>query len=117
MDSLHASLVAGGGLNVTREWSNGDDATTNNLEGRFGIRYDIFAYDTPKTAVSIRANVYPNFSVSDRLRSQLDLSVRREVAKDLFVELKYYDSRDTKPPTATASTSGRGVVFSVGWSK
>jgi hypothetical protein len=49
--------------------------------------------------------------------SQLDVSARREFAKDLFVELKYYESRDTKPPSDSASTSDRGVVFSIGWSK
>jgi len=117
LETTRSSFVAGGGVNVTREWSIDENNAANNLEGRFGARFDIFAYDTPKTSVIVEANIYPNLTVSDRLRSQLDVSARREFAKDLFVELKYYESRDTKPPSDSASTSDRGVVFSIGWSK
>ena len=117
VESGHSALLASTGLNVTREWSSDEAPAGNNLEGRLGTSFSVFAYDTPKTDVSIALNVYPNFTITGRVRSQLDVSARREVAKDLFVEIKYYESRDTDPPSETAAKVDRGLVFSLGWTK
>jgi hypothetical protein len=39
------------------------------------------------------------------------------VAEGLCVEIKHYESRDTRPPSASAAKVDRGLVFSLGWTK
>jgi hypothetical protein len=77
----------------------------------------MFYFDTPKSNISVSADLYPNFTVSDRFRFEGSIAATQEVIKDLTVTLEYYESRDTKPPEGANSTSDRGIVFSIGWSK
>lgn len=117
VESSSSDLQTNLGVNVTREWSSGDEPPEYALEGRIGVGYTVFAYDTPKTDIRIDLEAFPSFTVDDRIRSQVNISARREMIKDLFVELKFYESQDNKPPSGDAGKVDRGVVFSVGWSK
>jgi hypothetical protein len=113
----HIELKALGGANVNREWAALDSDPTNNAEGRVGTNFIIFYHDSPKTDLTVKADVYPSITDGDRTRFEGSISGRQEIVKDLFVKLEYYESRDTKPPEGAASTSDRGIVFSIEWTK
>jgi len=116
LESRSNDLKVNLGVNINREWAGEGSPPVDAFEGRIGAGYTVFAYETPKTDIRIDFDVFPSFTVKERVRSQIDVSARREMVKDLFVELKYYESRDNKPPSGATGKVDRGVVFSVGWS-
>ena len=116
-ESNHLALQANLGANVTREWATEDSDSEDAVEGRIGVSFSMFAYDSPKTDIRVNLDAYPSFTVDGRVRTEASISARREVISDLFVEIQYYESNDNKPPAGAAATSDRGLVFSVGWNK
>ncbi len=115
--SRHLEFGVQGGVSGTREWADLDAARVNAAEGVLTANFTFFRYDSPKTNLSAKVEVYPSLTVADRVRLEFDTSLRYEVVTDLFVELKYYESRDNRPPAGAVATADRGVVFSLGWTK
>jgi len=113
----HIELRALGGASVNREWATLDSDPTNNAEGRVGTDFLIFYHDSPKTDLTVKADLYPSLTDSERTRFEGSISGRQEIIKDLFVKLEYYESRDTNPPAGAVSTEDRGIVFSIEWTK
>jgi len=113
----HIELNVLGGANVNREWASLEADPANNVEGRLGTNFIIFYHDTPKTDLTVKADLYPSFTDSDRVRFEGSISGRQEIVKDLFIKLEYYESRDTKPPAGAVSTEDRGIIFSIEWTK
>ena len=113
----HIELETLGGLNVNREWATLDTDPTNNAEGRLGTNFTIFFHDSPKTDLTVKADLYPGLSDTDRVRFEGSISGRQEIIKDLFVKLEYYESRDSKPPAGATSKEDRGIVLSIEWTK
>ncbi len=113
----HLELLALGGLNVNREWASLDSSPANNAEGRVGTNFIIFYHDSPKTDLTVKADLFPSLTDGDRVRFEGSISGRQEIVKDLFVKLEYYESRDSKPPAGANSNEDRGIVFSIEWTK
>jgi hypothetical protein len=59
--------------------------------------------------------LYPGIIDSGRLRGELDARIRREIAKNLFLELSGYYSFDDQPSVG-AEESDYGINTSLGWS-
>ena len=115
--SSHLELSAILGATVNREWSTSESDPSNNAEGRIGTEFTLFYHDTPKSDITVRADFYPNFTVSDRYRFEGSITGRQEIINDLFIRLDYYESHDTKPPDGANATSDRGIVLSIEWTK
>jgi len=113
----HLELSVQGGLAATREWSSRDEPHQDAAEAVVSAQFTFFHFDSPKTDLTVRADVFPSLTVSDRVRFEFNTSLRHEVVSDLFVDLTYYESRDNRPPDGAADTADRGVIFSLGWSK
>ena len=113
----HLELLTLGGANLNREWSSADAPPANNVEGRLGTSFTAFYHDTPKTDLTVEADLYPSFTDGDRIRFEGNVSARQEIVKDLFIKLEYYESRDSKPPAGANSKEDRGIVFSIEWTK
>ncbi len=113
----HLELRTLGGANVNREWASLDVDPTNNAEGRVGTSFIIFYHDTPKTDLTVEADLYPGLTDTDRVRFEGSISARQEIVKDLFVKLEYYESRDSKPPAGANSKEDRGIIFAIEWTK
>ena len=107
-------LGASAGLTQNREIPLEGDATTN-VEAFFGARYSFFTYDTPKTSIDSSFVFYPSLNVGGRVRTNVDISLKREIVSDFTVGLTLYDSYDSKPPTADANKHDIGVTLSIGW--
>ena len=115
--SNHLDWMAAAGASVNREWATKTSEAKNNAEGHLGTQFTLFYYDTPKSDVSVKLDVFPSFTVKDRLRIEGSLSGRQEIIKDLFIKLEYYESRDSKPPSGASASSDRGLILSIEWTK
>lgn len=107
-------LGAGGGLVVNRENPVSGESTTN-VEAFVAASYEFFTYDTPKTKIDTTFIVFPSLNVSGRYRTELNLSLSREIVKDFTVGATAYDSYDSKPPAGSSSTHDLGISLTVGW--
>lgn len=115
--SNHLDWQTAVGANLNREWAADSTDPSDNAEGQLGTQFTLFYYDSPKSDISLNLDVYPSFTVEDRWRFEGSLSGRQEIVRDLFIKLEYYESRDTKPPSGASSSSDRGIVVSIEWTK
>lgn len=105
-----------GGLVASNESLTTGVASQENLEGLIGLEFSRYNFDDPNVDMSLKLAVYPSFTDSGRIRGQLDATVRRELISDLFWDLSFYESYDSKSPSGSDSTTDYGVVTSLGWS-
>jgi len=105
---------ATGGLVVTNEQRAGEESGETNLEGLLATNFEYFTYDTPKTSLVTGLTVFPSLTESGRVRTSLEVALRRELIEDLFVELSLYESYDRKPPEEGAKND-YGIVTSLGY--
>jgi Protein of unknown function, DUF481 len=114
INSNRAQLVLGAGLAFNDE-RGVDVEPTQNIEALFLFGTSFYTYDRPKTNLDVNLQYYPSLSNPGRQRVQLDVGVKREFWKDLFVALTVYNSFDSRPPNPAADTNDVGVVLSIGW--
>ena len=110
-----AQMVTGAGVAVNNE-QGVDVESTENIEAVFYFRASYFTYDRPKTNLDLSVQYYPSLSDPGRQRLQLDASAKRELWKDFFVSLNFYNTFDSRPPNPAADTNDIGIVLSIGWS-
>lgn len=115
INSTKAQMTVGAGLAVNEEHGV-DVEPTQNLEGLLVFRTSYYTYDRPKTNVDISLQYYPSLSNTGRQRLQADVALKRELWKDFFASLTFFNTFDSRPPNPSADQNDIGVVFSVGWS-
>lgn len=103
-----------GGLMLNREIPLEGDIK-DNVEAFVGATWSFFTYDTPKTNLSTSFVVLPSLTTSGRVRTELDVSLSREILKDFTVGTTVYYSYDSRPPTEDAKRHDLGVTLTVGW--
>jgi Protein of unknown function, DUF481 len=114
VNSNRAQLTLGAGLAANDE-RGVDVEATQNVEGLLLFNTSFYTYDRPKTNLDLSLQYYPSLSNAGRQRLQLDVAIKREFWKDLFVGFNLYNSYDSRPPNPTADTNDVGVVLSIGW--
>jgi hypothetical protein len=114
INSIRAQMTAGAGLSVNDE-RGVDVESVRNFEALFTFRTAYYTYDRPKTTLDLSMAYYPSLSNLGRQRVQVDASARRELFKDLFVSLSFYNTYDNRPPNPSANTNDIGIVTSIGW--
>jgi len=115
INSTKAQVVVGGGIAVNEE-RGVDVEPTENIEGLLAFQAAYYTYDRPKTNLDINIQYYPSLSNTGRQRLQADLGVKRELWKDFFASLTFYNTFDSRPPNPAADQNDVGFVFSLGWS-
>jgi len=110
------ALTASAGLNGNNETAlgGGDDQTS--LEGVFSVAYQIFIFKSPKTDLETVFTYYPSITEKNRYRISNDIRLRQELVKDFFIDIKFYLSYDSNPPSSTASNRDYGVITGIGYS-
>ncbi|MCR9104367.1 MAG: DUF481 domain-containing protein [Gammaproteobacteria bacterium] len=112
--------VLGGVVGTAEALQQNSESTSSskqeNLEGLFGAEYSRYLYDHPKLDLSVAMSAFPSITDPGRLRSQLDISLRWEMIRDLFWDFSYYNTYDSDPPSGADSSSDYGVVTSIGYS-
>lgn len=106
------SLAAG--INATRELYTGDTEQTTTAEGRIQFRY-LHRSIEPDASATITSNVYPTLDDLSDYRAETDVTFRREIIEDLFLDFTLYHSYTSEPPEG-ASSSDYGATTSIGYS-
>ncbi len=113
--SGHSSLILEGGLKATREDLAGSTTDEDTLEAYALMTWDWFRYDTPELDLSTSFEVIPNLSDTGRVRGELDIKFKWEMIEDLFWQLEFYDSYDSRPATVGAEKNDHGIITSLGY--
>lgn len=105
---------ATGGLAVVNEQRAGDEDAETNVEGFLNTEFEYFTYDSPKTSLTTSLTLFPSVTDSGRIRGNFELGLRRELVSDLFLELSFYNSYDSRPPEE-GEKNDYGIVTSLGY--
>jgi uncharacterized protein DUF481 len=112
-----SSEVAGiVGLVTSQEWVTGTAGSQQSIEGLLGANWRVFRFKSPETSLNSGLTFFPSFTEAHRYRAGLNLSLRRELVEDFFLDLSTYYDYDSEPPAQTSSKDDYGVVTSVGYS-
>jgi hypothetical protein len=114
VQSNRTLLSWSGGLAVGWEKPLEEDQTTN-VDALGMLSGSYFTYDSPKTSLSYSVIVYPGLSEIGRFRSEVSLSISRELFHNFTVGLSGYDSYDNRPPTEGVASNDVGATLSIGW--
>jgi len=105
-----------GGVALNQEWVTGAESQQT-VEGVLGSNWRIFSFSHPKTSLTSSFVLFPGLSDWGRVRSNLNVSLRRELfVDDLYFDLSLYHSYDSDPPSETAAKDDYGLVTSLGYS-
>jgi hypothetical protein len=96
--SDHSSLILEGGLMFTREDLADSEIDQDTIEATGTLTWDWFRFDSPELDLSTSLQVIPNLTDTGRVRGELDIKLKWEMIEDLFWELSYYHSYDSRPP-------------------
>ncbi len=92
----------------------GEDDTSREAEGRIEIRYQRRNL-VPESSLTLTSTIYPLLEDFSQYRAETNLSLRREVFEDLFLELGIGHSYISVPPTG-AEKADYILNTSVGYS-
>jgi Protein of unknown function, DUF481 len=112
----HRSLLSVlGGIVVSREDVAGSNSVVESYEGLAGVDYQLFDVDSPETDFAMTLMLWPSLTEAGRVRADVQARLRRELIKDFFLELSFYNSYDSKPPSSEAAKNDWGFVTSAGY--
>jgi len=111
----HSAILLEAGLKGTREDLAGSTTDEETIEAYGLVKWDWFRFDTPELDLSTSLEVIPNLSDTGRVRSELDIELQWEMIEDLFWQLSYYNSYDSKPATVGAEKNDYGIITSLGY--
>ena len=100
---------------ATRENLSGSVSDEDTLEAFATMTWDWFRYDSPELDLSTSLQVIPNLTDTGRVRGELDIKLKWEMIEDLFWELSYYHSYDSRPAAVDAAQNDYGVITSLGY--
>jgi len=105
---------AGAGIAATSEQLI-DGSSRESVELQLGTTFHIYRFDSPQVNLAASLMVLPSLSESGRVRSEASIRLRREMVKDLFLDLSLYDSYDNRA-VAGAPSNDWGMSTSLGYS-
>lgn len=103
-----------GGVQGSRSDFVGEEEGTTEAEGRFELRYQHRRL-LPETSLRFTTTIYPLLKDLSSYRAESDLSLRREVFEDLFLDVTFGYSYNSNPPMG-GETSDYVATTSLGYS-
>jgi hypothetical protein len=103
------------GFVVNHEKTISSSEISDNVEALFGAQCKWFQYRHPKIDVTTNVELYPSLTINGRVRFEYDLSAKYEIVRDLFFNIQFYSSSDSKPAKGETSKSDWGVITSIGY--
>jgi len=104
-----------GGVSFTRERFTGPEPGASNAEALSILQFQTFTFDDPETDISATLVVIPSLTEAGRIRIDLDTRIRREILKDFYWNIGFFDNYDSEPPAAIAERNDYGLISSFGW--
>jgi Protein of unknown function, DUF481 len=115
MQRSYAEISGVAGLSFNQEWITGTQGEQSSIEGVLGGEWRVFRFSYPDTTLNSSLLFFPSLTESGRYRSEINVTLSREIIEDLTLELSYYNSYDSDPPNADAASSDYGIVTSLGY--
>jgi hypothetical protein len=104
------------GLVETKEWVTGAEDSQRSLEAFLGVNWHVFRLVGDTTSLATQATVYPSITESGRYRGQFDITLRKELIKDFYLDITSYYDYDNKPPDQDkTATSDYGWTTSLSY--
>jgi hypothetical protein len=114
--TIDSELMVFGGLAGVESWlADPEEDGQTSAEAIAGMRWLVFRFGDPETTLNSRLLLFPSLTESGGFRAQLDTSLRRELVKDLFLDIGFYDSYESDPSGPDAPQNDYGVRTSVGY--
>lgn len=116
LQSSVSELSALVGAVVQKEWITGAQDSQQSVEGIVGADWHVYHLIGKTTSLSSQAALYPSFTESGRYRGAFDVTLRKELVTDFYIDLTAYYDYDNKPPDTTkTTTSDYGVMTSLSY--
>jgi len=90
-----------------------DDTSQDSLEAVIRSSFDLFQLNIPITRLTANVNVFPGITESGRIRVNTDITLRNELWRDVFWDLKFYSTYDNQP-VEEAVREDFGIITSLG---
>jgi hypothetical protein len=114
-----SELTGLAGLTLNAERTTGADSRQQSIEGVIGAQWRVFRFTDPEVSLSAGAALYPSLTESGRYRGGLNVTLTRDLIKDLTLNLSVYESYDSDPPEGEDGTQAEkedyGIVTSFGY--
>ena len=104
-----------GGVTFTRERFSGPDPGESSAEALAIIDFQTFRFDDPETDIGATLTVVPSLTDAGRLRVDFDSRIRREILKDVYWNISFFNNYDSDPGVVDAERNDYGLVSSFGW--
>jgi hypothetical protein len=111
----YSEVTAFVGATFTKEWVTGAENGQESAEGVLGGTWRVYRLNTPKTTLTSQLVIYPSMTESGRYRGTADVSLRRELIKDFFLELSFYYDYDNQPPGDATEKDDYNITTSLGY--
>jgi hypothetical protein len=76
----------------------------------------VFDFASPKTNLTAQVVLFPSLTESGRYRTDANISLRREIVSDFYLDFSLFHAYDTDPPDVNAEKSDYGFITSLGYS-
>jgi len=104
------------GVGLTEEWITGAENSQQSVEGILGATWHVFRLVGNETSLSTSATLFPGITESGRYRGKFDVTLRKEIVSDFYIDLSAYFDYDNQPPDQDkTATSDYGVNTSLSY--
>jgi Protein of unknown function, DUF481 len=104
------------GAVATQEWVTGAENSQQSIEGVLAANWHVYRLVGMTTSLSTQAVLYPSITESGRYRGQFDVTLRKELVKDFYIDISAYYDYDNQPPDQDkTATSDYGWTTSLSY--
>jgi hypothetical protein len=111
--SPDSELTGLAGLTVNAERTTGEDSRQQSIEAVIGAQWRVFRFSDPEVSLSAGTALYPSLTESGRYRGSLNVTLARDLIKDLTLSLSVFGSYDSDPPQAEGATDVAKEDYSI----
>jgi len=92
--------------------------STDSIEAFIGVSYNLHALGNRDFIVTAGATIFPSLSISGRLRSEVNVDIRKELWEDFYVPVRGFFSSDTTggDDADQGASNDYGVTLGLGYS-
>ena len=93
----------------------GTSSDEQNIEGSFGLSFDLFQFSNPEVDLSASSFLYVGISEWGRLRPDVDFRLTWELIKDFDLGIRGYVQADNRPAEG-ATKVDYAITTTIGYS-
>jgi hypothetical protein len=103
------------GLNAMNELGSGQEESSYDLEGVFGLELSVFKFKDPETDLSTALTYLPSYTSWGRHRLEFDARLTYELFNDFFISLDLWDRFDNQPPSDNPVKNDWRITTGIGY--